>query len=60
MNDRDLFQKSFKVVFQKTTDFDLKPDLQISFQMMELLGLCSSPNEYGQKVTQQFIYKKST
>jgi sensor histidine kinase regulating citrate/malate metabolism len=59
MNDRDLFQKVSKSYF-KTTDFDLKPDLLNFISNDGIVRFRSHlPNEYGQKVTQQFIYKKA-
>ncbi|SDZ86493.1 Signal transduction histidine kinase [Flavobacterium gillisiae] len=59
MNDRDLFQKVSKSYF-KTTEFDLKPDLLNFISNDGIVRFRSHrPNEYGQKVTQQFIYKKA-
>lgn len=58
-NDRNLFQKASEKYFKKS-DLNLAPDL-LNFISSDGIVLYRNhqPKVYGQKVTQQFIYKKA-
>jgi len=59
MNNLDLFKKVSKSYYNNA-DLDLKPDLLNFISGDGIVRFRSHrPNEYGQKVTQQFIYKKA-